>query len=1101
MGKKILFLLVCALMSVNMVFAQTQQVVGTVIDSETGEPLVGASVKVEGTTIGAITDLDGKFTLRNLPRSAKQVVVSYMGMNTVKAYIKPHMAITLTADAQDMNEVMVVAFGTAKKSAYTGSAKVVTSESIEKSQASNVINALAGTVTGLQLSSANGAPGSQSTVRVRGFSSINAGKDPLYVVDGAPYDGFDIGNINPNDIESVTVLKDAASNALYGARGANGVIMITTKKAKQGDATITFDAKWGSNSRALQYYNTINNPAQYYEMHYGAMVNNYMSKGMSATEAWIKANQNICGDQSNGGLGYNIWTTPENQMLIGTNGKLNPNATLGRLVNYKGEEYFITPDNWDDAATRRGFRQEYNVNATAAGEKSNFFASMGYLSNEGLTEASDYKRFTGRLKADYMLKPWVKVGMNTSFARYDANSLGNNGSASSNGNIWAMTMGMAPIYPFYIRNADGSYKYDSNGIQMLDYGDGKNGGMYRPFISDANPVQDSRLNTRNNEGNQFSGNAFADFYIYKGLTLTVNGTLNTDEYRTTYVYNPYYGQFDTTGGTVTKGHSRLFSWNLQQLLNYTFTVKDHNNFNFLLGHEYTNDRTYSLSASKSKMFSQDNKELNGAVQDGQAASSSKSEYNNEGYFVRGMYDYDERIFASASFRRDASSHFAPENRWGNFWSAGAAWRIGKESWFPETTWLNEFKLKASVGSQGNDAIGSYMYTDLYTINNSDGNVSTSFGSKGNRDITWETNTNFNTGIEFEVFKRLSGSVEYYYRKTSDMLMRFNVPSSLGYSAFYKNVGDLYNAGVEVELNANIFKKKNFEWDANVNFSYLRNRITKLHDDVKTNSYTDASGKEYFGYTANPFFICEDASMYTFNMREYAGVDPETGESLWWKNVEKSEPIVDAQGQPVLDENQNPTYKTWTEREKTNNYSEADYYLTNKSTVPPFFGGFGTSLKFYGFDFSIQCSYQIGGYGYDYTYASMMSSPTSNNTGSAFHADLLNSWSPENKDSNLPRFQFDDTYTAGQSTRFLTKASYLNIENINFGYSLPRTLLSKAQITGLRLYLQAQNVFYWSKRRGFDPRTGYDYSAASSTAGDATNYSPMRTISAGVKLTI
>jgi hypothetical protein len=345
-----------------------------------------------------------------------------------------------------------------------------------------------------------------------------------------------------------------------------------------------------------------------------------------------------------------------------------------------------------------------------------------------------------------------------------------------------------------------------------------------------------------------------------------------------------------------------------------------------------------------------------------------------------------------------------------------------------------------------------------------------------------------------VFKRLSGSVEYYYRKTSDMLMRFNVPSSLGYSAFYKNVGDLYNAGVEVELNANIFKKKNFEWDANVNFSYLRNRITKLHDDVKTNSYTNASGKEYHGYTSNPFFICEDASMYTFYMREYAGVDQTTGESLWWKDVEKSEPIVDAQGQPVKDAQGNPTFKTWTEREKTNDYSSADYYITEKSTVPPFFGGFGTSLKFYGFDFSIQCSYQIGGYGYDGTYQSMMSSPTSNNTGSAFHADLLNSWSAQNKESNLPRFQFDDTYTAGTSTRFLTKASYLNIENINFGYSLPRTLLSKAQINGLRLYLQAQNVFYWSKRRGFDPRQTYSGNT------DATNYSPMRTISAGVKLT-
>ena len=1095
MGKKLFLFIACMFMTASMTFAQSQQVTGTVTDGDTGEPLVGAAVRVEGTTLGTLTDIDGKFTLKNLPKSAKMVEVSFMGMNTVKTDIKSRMTIALTSNVQDMDEVMVVAFGTAKKNAYTGSAKMVGSETLEKAQVSNVVNALAGAVPGLQLTSSNGAPGSQSTIRIRGFSSINAGKDPLFVVDGSPCnENFDIGNINPNDIESVSVLKDATSTALYGARGANGVILITTKKAKQGDAKVSFDAKWGSNSRALQYYNTISDPAQYYETHYNALNNYYLNQGMDAVSAWQRANANLCGDQSNGGLGYNVYTVPENQYMIGSNGKMNPDATLGRIASYKGTDYLLYPDNWDKAATRHGFRQEYNVNANAAGEKSNFFASLGYLENQGITEGSDYKRFTGRLKADYMLKPWVKLGMNASYTRFDRNSLGDNGEETSSGNIWAMTMGMAPIYPFYMRNADGSYMYDSNNIQMLDYGDGMNGGSSRPFISDDNPVQDRRLNTRNGEGNASTGNVFADFYIWKGITLTLNGTYNLDETRTTYVYNPYYGQFDSTGGTVSKEHSRYFDYNLQQLLNYKTTIAKHNNLNVLVGHEYTKNYVYDLYATKSKMFSQDNKELGGAVIDGKGAYSSKTIYNNEGYFARAMYDYDERIFGSASYRREASSRFAPEHRWGNFWTLGAAWRIGKESWFPETNWLDELKVKASVGSVGNDRIGNYRYTDLFTIQPSGGNASTAFDVKGNRDITWETNTNFNVGFEFEVFKRLTGSVEYYYRKTSDMLMTFNVAPSVGYSYMYKNVGDMANQGVEIDLNANIFKKKNFQWDFNVNMAYLHNKITKLHEDTKTNTFTDFNGKEYDGYTSGSFFRAEGTTPYTWLLRSYAGVDKETGESLWWKDVEKSEQEKNADGSLKVDENGNPVMRTWTEKETTKTWSEATRYVTKKSTVPPIYGGFGTTLRFYGFDFGFNCSYQIGGYGFDGSYQSFMACPTASNTGYNFHADLLKAWTSENSNSDIPRFQYGDQYANAASDRFLTKASYLNIENINFGYTIPASLLSKATISDLRVFVQAENVFYWSKRRGFDPRQTYsDYT-------NATNYSPIRTISAGVKVT-
>ena len=628
--------------------------------------------------------------------------ISYIGMQTQEVGIKSHVKVTMRSDAEMLEEVMVVAFGTAKKSAFTGSAKVIGSEKLEQSQVTSVTDALAGAVPGVTLTSNDGAPGASASIRIRGFSSLNAKNDPLIIVDGAPYSG-DLGNINPNDVESMTVLKDAASNALYGARGANGVVIITTKRANtNGEAKVTFDAKWGANTRALKKYDVITDPGMYYEMHYGAMKNYYMNQmGMSGQAAWTEANNNLFG--SNGGLGYNVYTIPEGQYLIGQNGKLNPDATLGRVVKYKGRDYLLTPDDWDKVGSRTGLRQEYNFSISAANEKSSFYVSLGYLGNEGITEGSDLKRLTGRLKADYQAKKWMKVGANMSYARFDSNSLGNNGASTSTANVWAFTTQMAPIYPAYVRNADGSIMLDGNGIGMMDYGSGINAGMQRPFIPDANPIQDNKLNTRNAEGNALSGNAFVDITPLPGLKVTINGTFNLDETRFTYVYNPYYGQFDSTGGTVSKYNQRDYDYNLQQLVSYATSFGD-NNFDILLGHEYYDYRLNYLGASKSKMFSQDNHELDGAVIDGQAATSYKKRRNNEGYFGRLQYNFDERIFGSASLRRDASSRFHPDYRWGTFWSVGGAWLINKESWF-DASWVQELKIKASVGSQGNDNNG------------------------------------------------------------------------------------------------------------------------------------------------------------------------------------------------------------------------------------------------------------------------------------------------------------------------------------------------------------------------------------------------------------
>ena len=1068
-----LFFTVLAVLISSVAFAQNITVTGSVKDSSTGEYVPFASVMVKDTMIGANTDADGLFSIA-APADGI-LVFSSIGYHTVTVPVdgRKTLHVTLEPDTQALEETIVVAFGTSTKEAFTGSAKVLDDETLAQSQVSNVTNALAGQVAGVQLVSTNGAPGSSSTIRVRGISSINAGNDPLIIVDGAPFDG-DMNNIAPADIESMTVLKDAASNALYGARGANGVIMITTKKGKAGQANVTFDAKVGVNTNALQEYETISDPRAFYEQHFAALNNYYTSAdglGLSADEAYMKANENLF-NAAAGGLGYQAYTIPAGQYAIGRNGKFNPAATEGYVMG----DYLVKADDWADEVYRKGLRQEYTLSVSGAQDKMTFYSSLSYLNNQGITDKSDHERLSARIKADYRANDWMKLGANMSYTKFGFNSLGNNGADGSTANIWAFTSQIAPIYPLYVRNADGSQYYDVNGIAVLDHGNGviKNGGIpgtSRPFITDANPVLANKYNTNHSEGNALSAQGYFDVDIIKGLTFTINASATLDETRSNYVYNPYYGQFRSTGGTVSVGHSRSYAWNTQQLLNYSRKFGQHN-VGVLLGHEYYSNKGYYVGASKSQMFSQSNKELDGAVVDGQSASSYQTMYNNEGYFARAQYDFAERYFVSGSFRRDASSRFHPDNRWGNFWSAGAAWIMSKESWY-NVSWMNEFKVKASIGSQGNDSIGSYRYTDIFSIVPSDGKISTIFSTKGNKDITWETNTNFNAGIEFAFLNsRITGGIEYFNRMTTDMLFPTPVAPSQGYTSLYKNVGDMNNYGVEGDFHFNVVNRKNVQWDIHLNASYLKNKVVSLADNVKDAVAYDAEGNKHDGFTSSSFFVAEGSSMYTWYTYEYAGVDQETGKSLWWKNT------VDDEGNV-------------TGRETTDDYSTATKYLTGKTTLAPMFGGFGTSVSAFGFDFSINFTYQVGGKQWDGTYQTFMYSPTSSQVGFNYHKDLLQSWTPEKPSTTIPRFQYADTYANASSTRFLTSASYLNLQNVNVGYTLPVKFTKKFRVNSLRLYVAAENLCYWSARKGFDPRQSFESSTT------ATRYSPMRTVSGGI----
>ena len=1061
---RILFAALSVLLSV-MAYGQDVKVTGNVSDASDGSAIPFVSVHVKGTMKGVSADDQGHYSI--LAPADAVLVFTCIGYveQEVPVGERSFLSVALSPDSEMLQETIVVAFGSSTKESFTGSAAVVGESDIARLQSSDVTRALEGVVAGVQMSTSSGSLDSKPSIRIRGIGTISSSvdKEPLYVVDGVPYSG-DLNNLNPADIESMTVLKDAASNALYGARGANGVIMITTKKARGSGATVSLDAKWGWNTKALQNYDVISDPAQYYEMHYKALYNYYVNKqGLSAQDAYSLASSRVAGPVRDGGLGYQVFAVPDGEPFIGQDGRVNPNARLGNVVNYNGADYLLTPDDWMAEAYRQSLRQEYNVNVSGGVEKASFMAAFGYLNNKGIIDGADMYRYTARLKADFQAKQWLKLGANVSYTNYNYNN-GNSeeGSAGSVGNVFGFAASMAPIYPVYIRDASGNIMLDERGMQIYDFGDGKNAGMVRPNAPNANALRLVTLDKNRSEGNAFTATAFTEVRFLKNFKFVLNVGVGVDGVRHTSMNNLYYGQFATNGGTLYKGHERQFYVNLQQLLSYNRTFAGVHNVDLLVGHETYNRNLTSVSGYKTKMFSDENLELGGAVIDGQQASSSLSEYNNEGYFIRAQYDYANKVFVSGSFRRDASSRFHKDHRWGNFWSAGAGWLVDREPWF-DASWVDMLKLKASVGSQGNDGIPDYLYTDTYEISNNEGNVAVAFRSKGNPDITWETNMNFNVGVDFDFFAgRLAGSVEYFYRKTSDMLFFFNVPLSLGYSGYYDNIGDMRNSGIEVSLNAFPVKTQSVQWSINANLTHYTNKITMLPDEHKK---MEVEG--YAGYQSGGRYYGEGLPIYTFYMPKYAGVEPETGLPMWYR---------EENGATVT----------------TTSYSEASDYLCGDPT-PVIYGGFGTSVSFYGVDISAQFSYSVGGLVYDSGYAAVMR-PPGTSTGSNIHKDMLGAWTPANHDTSVPRFQYLDENISAQSDRFLTDGSYLNFQSARIGYTFPQKMVDKLKLSRLRLYLLCDNIFYISARRGLDPRYSFN-----GTTNYAVN-SPVRTLSGGINIT-
>ena len=1059
MKKRLSLMLLCMVATIA-AWAQTV-ITGTVVSAADGEPLIGASVKVKGEKTVAVTDLNGKFKIN--AEAGQTLVFSYIAMETMERAAKKGMLVEMKSTEEVMDEVMVVAYGTQKKSSFTGSAVEIKSEDISGHVSASATSALVGKVAGIQATTGDGGPGASPTIRIRGIGSLSASSAPLYIVDGAPYENG-IATLNPNDIASITVLKDASASAIYGARGANGVIIITTKKAQAGaDPEINFEARWGSNSRLVPQYDVIDNPAEYYETHYRALYNSKYYWGSSSAEAYAFADAALL-DKNNGGLGYQVFTVPQGEKFIGTNFKVNPNATLG----YTDGTYYYTPDNWYDEAFHSSFRQEYNLSASGATDRFNYYANLGYLSDGGFVDKSNYTRYTARLNGDYKIKDWLTFSAQMGFTHGISQAPQYTAGDRSTGNMFYACNNMAPIYPLYVRDANGNIMKENGRVVY----DANQTNQQRPSLL-GNPVRDNLYNDRKGVSDLFNGRWGLIATPVKGLTLSATLNVSAFNSRSNSLYSPF-GSASSTDGAVSVGSTRRFSFNQNYLARYETTFAEDHTLNVMAGYEQYKLTESSLSAYNDHLYSPFIPELGNAHGTSKKdLSSSSTHYMTQGIFGQLQYDYKETYFLSGSYRRDASSCFAPGHRWGNFGSVGAAWQITKMDFMKDIKWINFLKLKLSYGIQGNDGVGSYTWADLYkaSYNEETNEYTLNMYQKGNENLTWESSNSWNLGLDFALFNHhLNGSVEFYHRATSDMLYFRSLPLSSGVSAsgYYDNIGSMYNRGVEITLNANIFRTRDFKWDLDLNLTHNANKITDLDGEEVRGGYT---------------ILYEGGSAYQAYMLKYAGTDKTNGRAMYYKD------ILDSNGKVV---GQTTTY----------DITAATMYDCG-STLAKVAGGFGTSLSYKGFDLSAQFSYSLGGKMYDGVYQSLMHNGRS--AGNAMHRDLLNAWSPENTGSDIPRLSAaaaDDPGVGSQASidRFLTSSNYLSLNNLTLGYTFPKKWMNRLKISNLRIYVAGENLFLLTARQGMDPRFNYGTGSMTYGSGQASSsYAGSRTITAGVSL--
>lgn len=1042
---------------------------GTVFSSEDDSPIIGASIKIQGTKMGAATDIDGKFRLENVKKGAT-LVVTYIGMQTKTVKAGENMKIYLTSDSKSLDEVVVqVAYGAAKKSTLTGAVTQVDSKQIEVRPVSSVTSALEGTTSGVQINSTYGQPGEEPSIRIRGFGTVNGSATPLYVLDGVPFGG-NISDLNSNDIESITVLKDAASCALYGNRASNGVILITTKRGKGEKMAFNLKVNQGTYSRGVKEYKMLN-AKEFMETSWLNLRNSRISAGDDQATANAYASKNLINDE----LYLNIYNKADDQ-LFDANGKLVSDAQI--LDGYADDL------DWYDNAIRDGYRQEYNFSGSQASAKSDYYFSVGYLNEKGYVTNSDFDRLTGRAAMNFHPKKWLNTGFTISGSHQKSNITNGNASASYT-NAFMFCRNIAPIYPVHLHNADGTYQLDSFGNKQYDSGSytDENGNpvLTRNQYQDRHVIWENELNENKSFRNTLQSSAYMDLKFLNDFTFTVKGELNVRNNENRTYNSALIGDGKGNNGRTSRSIYRYKNYTFQQQLNWNHTFGNHT-VGVLLGHEnysYFYDYTYIYKTNQT-FAGQDNLDNFTNLTNG---SGYSNRYRTESYLGRIRYDYQEKYNVEASFRRDGSSRFAKESRWGNFGSIGASWVVTKEDFMKPISWVNNLKLRADYGLVGNDAgAGYYSYMALYDSNQNHNKSAYYLSQLANTKLKWETGASFGIGVDARLFNRWNISAEYFDKRNKDLLFDVYLPLSAGATSsssaeatITENMGTISNRGFEINTDVDIFKNKDWTVNFSANASFIKNKIVELPEQDKD------------GIISGIYKIAEGKSRYEFFTYTYVGVDQMTGNSLYKANLENYH-VTTADGQTVGNADGNDISKYVTQIGNEYYVNNTSYALKeyHGSAIPKVYGSFSPSVRYKDLSLSMMFTYSIGGKVYDAVYSSLMSTGTS---PSNYHKDILKSWSEipsgmteDSQDriwyGGIPQINSSMTSTNNAtSSRWLTDASYLVLKNINMSYSLPKAWVNALTLESIRLNLSCENAFTCTKRRGMNPQqsfNGYQY---------------------------
>jgi TonB-linked SusC/RagA family outer membrane protein len=990
-------------------FAQEKTVSGVVSDG-TG-PVPGANVIVKGTKNGVQTDFDGKYAIK--AKVGDVLVVSFVGMQDMSVKVGASNTVNFKLQiGRSLDEVVVVAYGKQKAKSIVGSVVTIGKEVLEKQQATSVLTALQGSVAGVNIIAAGGQPGDNPTIRIRGIGSINASSEPLIILDGAPFSG-NLNSISSDQIQSMSVLKDASSTALYGSRGSNGVILITTKRGKLSSAAkVNFSTSIGFSGNAVPLHKLVDSDT-YMKYSWEGLrnANQYVSAQTAAT-AGLNASNTLIAN-----LGYNPYYSA------------NPVDASGNLVSTQKK----WDTNWADLMLNNSaLRKEHTLGLNGGSDNTSYSFNTSYLGQEGNVVTSNFERVTTRLSIDSKVNNWFNTGISAFYSTSSQNYPTQSGSSYQSAIQWIYTI--PSIYPVYRRDAAGDLIVDGNGKNIFDYG--ANSGTInavRPQLGNENAYGSLYNYKIRNRRDNFTANAYMQFTLAEDLTFKTN--LAYDKYlydSYSYAHNEV-GYAASVAGRVSQNRDITTSTNVINTLNYKKSIGNHNFSADVIQEAYK----FEIDAlgAQGEGFLPGVNVLDGSTTPSDVSGSTTAERISS-YLGRLSYNFKEKYFLEGSYRKDGSSRFNSNVRWGDFYSVGGSWIISQEKFLVNNKVINQLKLKASYGELGNNRLSSYFpYMQLFSTGwNELTNTGVVLGGAVDPNIFWEKTASGNIGLEFGLFNdRISGTVDYYNKESVDLIYAKPLPASTGNSSITTNVGSIKNYGWEFALNTKNIVTDNFIWNTGLNFSMDKNQITELTQK----DFTNGNKKWEVG-----------RSLYEFFIQDWAGVDPATGYGMWYKDVK------DSSGKPTG------------ERVTTKVYSEATRYYVGKSSLPDVVGGLTNYFKYKNIDMNILFNFSYGAYVYDSTYASLMEGFKS--PGRAAHQDLQSRWQKAGDITNVPLLLTSNNDFNSQSTRFLFKNDYIRLKALNFGYNFTKEALENALISKLRLYLQADNLFTIQSHKGIDP---------------------------------